>query len=153
MFALIIYGSASLNAMILRWALQGYHDPLVICCDLCYMLYFCVICVAWQTYKDHVVRPRRRRWLRCRGHTFRLRSVTFEGMHWCHSNFAELYITVQYRSSSILVIIRQILAELWPFFDLSFCSGLLVCPGILLRLAVLWIWGLPLHLSRRANLL
>ena len=32
--------------------------------------------------------------------------LTFEGMHWCHSNFAELYITVKYRSSSILVIIR-----------------------------------------------
>ena len=41
-------------------------------------------------------------------------------MHWFHSNFAELYITIKYRSSSILVIICQNLAELWPFFDLDF---------------------------------
>ena len=27
MFALIIYGSGSLSAMILRWALQGHHGP------------------------------------------------------------------------------------------------------------------------------
>ena len=53
----------------------------------------------------------------------RFRSITFEGMHWFHSNFTELDITVKYSSSSILVIIRQILAELWPFFDLV----LLVC--------------------------
>ena len=31
---------------------------------------------------------------------------------------AWLYITVKYRSSSILVIIHQIFAKLWPFFDL-----------------------------------
>ena len=35
-------------------------------------------------------------------------SVTFKGMHWFHSNFAELYITVNYRSSWIFVIIHQI---------------------------------------------
>ena len=44
-----------------------------------------------------------------------------KGMHWFHSNFAELYITIKYRSSSTLVIISQILAELWLFFWLSFC--------------------------------
>ena len=44
-------------------------------------------------------------------------------MYRFHSNFTELYITINYRSSSILVIIRQILAELWPFFWLSFCCS------------------------------
>ena len=83
---------------------------------------FLCTCVAWQTHRDHVVRLlccRRQR--RCRQHTFPFRSVTFEGMYWFHSNFAELYITIKYRSSLILVIIRQILAELLPFFWLSFC--------------------------------
>ena len=79
-------------------------------------LHFCVSCVAWQTLRDHVVSPCRR----CRCHTYRLRSITFEGIHWFHSNFVELYITVKYRSSLILVIIRQILAELCSFFDLDF---------------------------------
>ena len=41
--------------------------------------------------------------------------VTFEGMHWFHLNFAELYITEKYRSSSILVIIHQILAVMALF--------------------------------------
>ena len=89
----------------------------------------CVACVAWQTLRDHVVRrresccPTTRIMLsvgRCRRHIFRFRSITFEGMHWFHSKFAEVYIIVNYRSSAILVIIRQILAELWPFFDLVF---------------------------------
>ena len=75
----------------------------------------CVTCVAWQTYRDHVVCPRRH----C--HTFRFGSITFEGMHCFYSDFAEVYITVKYRSSSILVIICQILAELWPFFILLVC--------------------------------
>ena len=74
---------------------------------------FCVACVAWQTYGDLVVRPRRRR--RRRLHTFLFRSITFERMHWFHSNFAELCITVKYRPSSMLVIFRQILTELRPF--------------------------------------
>ena len=76
-------------------------------------------------HRDHVVCPRRRRRRRrrCRRHTFRFRTITFEGMYWFHSNFAELYITIKYRSSSILVIIRKILAELWPFFDLVFCCS------------------------------
>ena len=47
-------------------------------------------------------------------------SITFEGMYGFHSDFAELYITIKYRSSLILVIICQILAELWPFFDFVF---------------------------------
>ena len=55
----------------------------------------------------------------------RFRSITFERMHWFHSNFAELYITVKYRPSSILVIICQILAELQPFFHLVFVSVLI----------------------------
>ena len=37
-----------------------------------------------------------------------------------HSNFAELNIIMKYWSSSILVIIHQILAELWPVFELVF---------------------------------
>ena len=73
------------------------------------------ICVIWRC--------------RCRRHTFRFRSITFEGMHWFHSNSAELYITVKYRSSSILVIIHQILAELWPFFDLVFVGVLILVSG------------------------
>ena len=47
-------------------------------------------------------------------------------MHLFHQKFAEGYIIVKYRSSSILVIIRQILAELWPFFDLVFVVLILV---------------------------
>ena len=56
----------------------------------------------------------------------------FWGMHWFHSNFAELYITIRYRSSSILVIVRQILAELWPFFDffLFFCFHSITFEGM-----------------------
>ena len=88
----------------------------------------CVTCIAWQTHRDHVVRPRCRcchpRWRRhhrwCRRRTFCFFSITIEGMHCFHSNFAGFYITIKYRSSSRLVIIRQILAELWPFFDLVF---------------------------------
>ena len=45
---------------------------------------------------------------------------------WIHSNFPELYITIKYRSSSILVIISQILAELWPFFNLVFVGVLIL---------------------------
>ena len=89
---------------------------------------FCVACVAWQTHKDHIVRPRclrrrcrrQRRRRRRRRHTFHFRSTILEEMYGFHSNFAELYISIQNRSSSILVLIRQILAELWPFFDLVF---------------------------------
>ena len=33
---------------------------------------------------------------------------------------------MKYRSSSILVIIRKILAELWPFFDFFFVGVLLL---------------------------
>ena len=54
----------------------------------------------------------------------RFRSITFEGMHWFHSDVAEIYITVKYRSNSILVIIHQILAELWPFFNLVFVGDI-----------------------------
>ena len=68
---------------------------------------FYVACVAWQTHRDHIIRPRRcrrRRWI-----------------HWFHWKFAEWYIIVNYRSRTILVIIRKILTELWPFFRHSFC--------------------------------
>ena len=34
-----------------------------------------------------------------------------------HSKFAEGYIIVKYKSSFILVLIPNILAELWPFLD------------------------------------
>ena len=37
-----------------------------------------------------------------------------------------VYITVKYRSNSILIIIRQILPEIWPFFDLVFVSVLIL---------------------------
>ena len=40
--------------------------------------------------------------------------------------FAEGYIFVKYRSSSILVIICKLLAELWPFFKLGFVVVLLL---------------------------
>ena len=49
------------------------------------------------------------------------RSITFAGMHWFYWKFAEGYIIVKYRSILIFVIIRKILAEIWPFFDLFFC--------------------------------
>ena len=79
---------------------------------------FCVACVAWQTHRDHVILPHHR----CRRHTFHFRSITFEGMYGFHSNFAELYITIKYRSGLILVIIRQILAVM-ALFQLSFCCS------------------------------
>ena len=46
------------------------------------------------------------------------RSITFAEMHWFYWTFAEGYIIVKYRSSSIFVIIRKILGKLWPIFDL-----------------------------------
>ena len=61
----------------------------------------------------------------------RFGSVTFEGMHQFHWNFAELYITVKYRSTSILVIIRQVLAialfrlSFFRCVDIGFCSIIL----------------------------
>ena len=57
-------------------------------------------------------------------------------MHLFHSNLAELYINVKYRSSSILVIICQILAELWPFFDLVFVGVLIVFVGMLILVSI-----------------
>ena len=127
---------------------------------------FIVACVAWQTHRDHVVSRRRRRpsvlsshfsfpfnnfwrdvWISfkfCRTmyhykiqvssiliiirqilaelwpffdlvFVVRFRSITLEGLHWFLSNFAELYINVKYRSSSILVIIRQTWLSYGPF--------------------------------------
>ena len=52
------------------------------------------------------------------------RSVTSEGVHWLHWKFAQGYIIVIYRSSSLLVIICTILAKLWPFFDFVFVVGM-----------------------------
>ena len=48
-----------------------------------HMTDFCVACIAWQTHRDHVVRPRLRRprRRRCRRHTFRFRSITLEGKY------------------------------------------------------------------------
>ena len=46
-------------------------------------------------------------------------SITFAGMHWFYWKFAEGYIIVKYRASSILVIIRKILGKLWIFSTLS----------------------------------
>ena len=66
-------------------------------------------------------------------------SVTFEGIHWFHSNFAELYITVNYRSSWILIIIRQI----WlSYGSVSNCI-LLLC----------WYWFLINNFCRKALIL
>ena len=84
--------------------------------QFCQCLSFCIACVAWQTHRDHVVHPWRRWHHR---HTFCFRSITFEGMHWFHSNFAEHYLTIKYKSSLILIIIRQILAVM-ALFRLSF---------------------------------
>ena len=42
-------------------------------------------------------------------------------MHLFYQKFAEEYIIVKHRSNWILVAIHKILAELWPFFDSSFC--------------------------------
>ena len=57
---------------------------------------------------------------------FGFRSITFAGMHWFYWKFAERYIIVNYRSNSILVIIRKMLAQLWPFFQLNFCGALIL---------------------------
>ena len=47
-----------------------------------------------------------------------------EGMH-LFQKFADGYIIVKSRSSLMLVTIRKILAEFWPFFDLVFSFFLL----------------------------
>ena len=49
--------------------------------------------------KDPGMRPRPRR--RCRRHTFRFRSITFEGMHGFHSKSVDVYIIEKYRSFDI----------------------------------------------------
>ena len=41
-------------------------------------------------------------------------------------NVSRRYIVVNYRSSSILMIIRKILAELWPFLDLVYVVVLIL---------------------------
>ena len=51
-------------------------------------------------------------------------------MHCFYRMFAEGYIIVKYRSSLILVIVRKILAELWPFFDLVFVGKLILVSTI-----------------------
>ena len=66
------------------------------------------------------------------------RSITFAGMHWFYWKFAEGYIIVKYRSSSILVIFRKVLANLWPFFNLVFCVGVKHKVKILLPLNNFW---------------
>ena len=45
-------------------------------------------------------------------------SINFAGKHWFYWKFAEGYIIVKYRSSSIVLIFCKILGKLWPFFDL-----------------------------------
>ena len=53
-------------------------------------------------------------------------SITFAGMHWFYWKFAEGYIIAKYRTGSLLVIIRKVLAELCPFFDLVFVGVLIL---------------------------
>ena len=48
-------------------------------------------------------------------HTFCFSSHTFEVMHGFHSMSSEVYIIVKDTSGAILLIVRQILAELAPF--------------------------------------
>ena len=88
--------------------------------------HFCVACIVWQTHRDHVAHPSTSgsALALCRRHTFQFHSITFEGMRWLLSESAEGYIIVKYKSSSILVIICQTLAELWPFLNLVFMVGL-----------------------------
>ena len=50
----------------------------------------------------------------------------FSGVHWFYWKFAKGYIIVKYRSSLILVVICQILAELRPFFSLVFVGVLIL---------------------------
>ena len=66
------------------------------------------------------------------------KSNNFAGMHWFYWKFAEGYIIVKFRSSSILVIICKILAKLWPFFDLVFVVGLKYKVKILFPLNNFW---------------
>ena len=54
------------------------------------------------------------------------RSLAFAGTHWFYWKFAEGYIIVKYRLSSILVIICEILVKLWPFLDLVFVGVLIL---------------------------
>ena len=65
-------------------------------------------------------------------------SINFAGMHWFYWKFAEGYIIVKYRSGSILVIIRKVLAKLWPFFDLVFVVGVKYKVKILFPLNNFW---------------
>ena len=64
--------------------------------------------------------------------------ITFAWMHWFCWKFAEGYIIVKYRSSSILVIIRKIWAKLWPFFDLVFVVGVKYKEKILFPINNFW---------------
>ena len=65
-------------------------------------------------------------------------SITFTGMHWFHWKFAEGYLIVKYRSSSILVIIHKVLAKLWPFFNLVFVVRVKYKVKILFSLSNFW---------------
>ena len=105
-----------------RFLLNNFWRDALISFRLCRTLYHCKIQVKF----DIGNHPSNFGWVMVLFWVFVVcfRSLTFEGMHWFQSNFAELYITVKYRSSSILVIIRQIFGRvmgLWPFFRLSFC--------------------------------
>ena len=46
-------------------------------------------------------------------------SITLEGMHQFHLNFTEGSSIIKYRPSSQKGVIRKLLTELWPFFDLG----------------------------------
>ena len=69
-------------------------------------------------------------------------TITFAGMHWFYWKFAQGYIIVKYRSSSILVIIHKILAKLWPFFDFGFVIRVKYKVKILFPLNNVWRDGL-----------
>ena len=62
-------------------------------------------------------------------------TITFARIHWFYWKFAEVYIIVRYRSSSILVIICKILARLWPFFDLLFVGVLILVSALTITFA------------------
>ena len=81
---------------------EKYERMLSVTSKWCSLLKPFCVAVARQAHRDHVVRPRRRRrhrrrHRRCRRHTFRFRSITFEGMYGFHLNFAELYTIYHYK--------------------------------------------------------
>ena len=96
-----------------------WRDALILLLEVCRRIYHCKIQDKFDNHLQNfgwVIALFRLSFCCCVDIGFH--SITFVGMQWFYWKFAEGYIIVKNRSSSILVIIRKILGKLWPFFDL-----------------------------------